>query len=216
VAAQESAVRLVELDRNAGYAAAVNRAAATAPGRDLLVLNPDVEQAAEAAVEQLRDLLAERPEVAVVGPRLVYPDGGIQPSARRPASVAAMLGSLPAARRLRPLARRYERYLELSYSDGPVTVDWVIGAAMLVRRRAYDELGGWDEGFFLYMEDADFCRRCANAGWSVVLLPAATMVHHYARASSSAASVRTSVARRRHFASLARYWRKHPAALIGK
>jgi N-acetylglucosaminyl-diphospho-decaprenol L-rhamnosyltransferase len=210
-------VRLVPLERNAGYAAAVNRAAATVPGRDLLLLNPDVEPTGVEALERMCGLLAERPEVAVVGPRLLYPDGGVQPSARLPASLAAMLGSLPAGRLLPPLARRYERYLAVSHADRPITVDWVIGAAMLIRRRAFDELGGLDEGFFLYMEDADFCRRCAKAGWRVVYLPAATMVHTYARLSSSgAASLRTSPARRRHYASLARYWRKHPAALVGR
>jgi N-acetylglucosaminyl-diphospho-decaprenol L-rhamnosyltransferase len=213
----ERAVRLVEMPRNAGYATAVNRAAAEVPGKDLLLLNPDVEPSGTDAVERLRALLADRPRVAVAGPRLLYPDGGVQPSARRPASLVAMLGSLSPANRVGPLVRRYQRYLAVSYSDVPTAVDWVIGAAMLIRRRAFDELGGWDEGFFLYMEDADFCRRCARAGWKVVYLPAATMIHAYARASSdSDASVRTSAARRHHFASLARYWRKHPAALVGR
>jgi GT2 family glycosyltransferase len=67
------------------------------------------------------------------------------------------------------------------------------------------------------MEDADFCRRCTRAGWSVVYLPAAAMIHRYPRASSGAGvSLASSAARRRHFASLARYWLKHPMALVGR
>jgi GT2 family glycosyltransferase len=87
---------------------------------------------------------------------------------------------------------------------------------MLVRRRAFAEVGGFDEGFFLYMEDADFCRRLHRAGWEVEYLPGVSLRHGYARASSEAgASVLRSPARRRHMLSLARYWRKHLRALIG-
>ena len=88
---------------------------------------------------------------------------------------------------------------------------------MMIRRRAFDELGGFDPGFFLYMEDADFCRRCKAAGWRVVHLPWVSMHHEYGRASSEhEASLVSSPARRRHVRSLVRYWRKHPGALIGR
>jgi GT2 family glycosyltransferase len=87
---------------------------------------------------------------------------------------------------------------------------------MLVRREAFDAVGGFDEDFFLYMEDADLCRRIHLAGWDVDYLPDIRLRHGYARASSlPGATVLRSPARRRHIASLARYWRKHPRALIG-
>jgi GT2 family glycosyltransferase len=213
---RSSRIELVELDPNVGYAAAVNAAFARAPGRDVMVLNPDVELDDPGPVRALVAHLADRPRAGLVAPRLIGPGGEVQPSARRAASLQAMLGSLPVAGGLRPLRKTYERYLAPSYSASPVSVGWVIGAAMLIRRRAYEEIGGFDPGFFLYMEDADFCRRLARAGWSVDYLPGVRLRHGYARASSAAgATVFGSRARRRHFASLARYWRKHPRALFG-
>jgi N-acetylglucosaminyl-diphospho-decaprenol L-rhamnosyltransferase len=212
-----SALELIRCRSNLGYATAANRAFAAAGDRDVLLLNPDVELPGPDPVRSLARALADRPRAGVVAPRLVDADGTVQPTARRLASLPAMIGSLPRAGSVaRPLRGVYERYLAPSYLERPVAVGWVIGAAMLVRRRAFEEVGGFDEGFFLYMEDADLCRRLNVAGWSVDYLPEIRLRHGYARASSApGATVIGSQARRRHFASLARYWRKHPRALVG-
>jgi N-acetylglucosaminyl-diphospho-decaprenol L-rhamnosyltransferase len=209
-------LELIELDSNRGYAAAVNVALECTGPRDVMVCNPDVELGDPAAVQALAGLLIERPRTGLVAPRLIGREGDVQPSARRLASLPAMLGSLRASAALPPLRRAYERYLSPSFSDDTISVGWVVGAAMLIRRRAYDEVGGFDQSFFLYMEDADFCRRLNRSGWSVDYVPAIQLRHDYARASSAAgATIFGSVARRRHVASLARYWRKHPRALLG-
>lgn len=201
---------------NTGFAAAVNLAFGLLEDRDVLVLNPDVELSDGQPVRELAIHLNAHPDVGLCAPRLVFVSGEVQPSARRPASAAAMIGSLAPARRIGPLRRRYERYLSAS-TEGPAEPDWVIGAAMLIRREAFERVGGMDEGFILYMEDADLCRRLRQAGWKIAYLPAVVVHHDYARASSSeGASALRSPARRRHFASLARYWRKHPGALIGR
>jgi GT2 family glycosyltransferase len=201
--------------RNLGYAGAVNVAFALLSERDVLLVNPDVELD-EGAVRELTRFLEANPLVAVCAPRLLYNDGRLQPSARRPASLAAMIGSL-SGNSTGAFGRSYERYLSPAGSPGTGDVDWVIGAAMLIRRLAFDELGGFDPGFFLYMEDADFCRRCATSGWRVVYLPWVSVHHEYGRASSQhEASLISSAARRRHVRSLVRYWRKHPGALIGR
>lgn len=210
-------ISLVALPRNLGYAAAVNRAFAAAGGRDVLLVNPDVELHDPTVVQALASFLEESPRVGVAGPRLLYPDGTPQPSARLFPSAMALLGSLRAARRLAPARRSYERYLEPSHGSEARAVDWVIGAAMLIRREAFDSVGGWDEGFFLYMEDADFCRRCTQAGWEVAYVPEAVLRHGYARASSaSEASMLASAARRRHVASLARFFARYPGLLFGR
>ena len=203
--------------RNLGYAGAVNLAFSLLAGRDVLVLNPDVELANEAPVLDLAAHLAKRPAVGVCAPRLLFADGSVQPSARRPASLAAMAGSLRLGSRVGALRRSYQRYLSPSVEPGAGEVDWVIGAAMLIRRRAFEGVEGMDTGFFLYMEDADFCRRLRRAGWEVSYVPRVTLRHDYARASSAeGASALSSAARRRHFVSLARYWGKHPGALFGR
>lgn len=207
---------VVASPRNRGYAAAVNASFAAAPGRDVLLLNPDVEAPPPEAVEAMTEFMAERPRAGVVAPRLVGDDGVAQPSARRFPSLLAMLGSLPAASRVAVARRSYDEFVSPSWNERSARVDWVIGAAMLIRRRAFDDLGGWDERFFLYMEDADFCRRCARAGWEVWLVPSVVLRHRYARASSTNVSVFDSSARRRHIASLARLWSREPRLLIGR
>ncbi len=209
-------LELIASPRNRGYAAGVNAAAAAMPGRDVLLLNPDVEPPGPEAVAALREFLAVHPRAGLVAPRLVGRDGEPQVSARRFPTVAAMLGSMSRLSGVRPLRRSYAHYLAPSHSPAAAVVDWVIGAAMLLRRGPFDELGGWDERFFLYMEDADYCRRLARAGWEVWLEPAVTAVHDYARASSDpSANVVSSWARRQHIASLARFFSREPRMLWG-
>jgi N-acetylglucosaminyl-diphospho-decaprenol L-rhamnosyltransferase len=210
-------VRLVASPTNLGYAVAVNRAITALPGRDFLLLNPDVEAPSREAVGVLTEFFDQHPRAAVVAPRLVGEDGRPQPSARRFPSLPAMLGSMPAAERVPALRRSYADYLSPSWAGGSIRVDWVIGAAMLIRREAFDALRGWDERFFLYMEDADFCRRCWRAGWETWLLTEVTARHGHPRASSAAgATLMSSWARRRHVASLARFFSREPGLLIGR
>jgi GT2 family glycosyltransferase len=210
-----AAVEIVEMGRNAGYAAAVNAAFASLPGSDVLLVNPDVDLDGPWQIETLARFLARERTVGVVAPRLVGEDGEAQPSARRFPSLPALLGTLPAVGRVGPLRRSYERYTAPARSTLPHTVDWVIGAAMLIRRAAYDEVGGWDERFFLYIEDTDFCRRCLRSGWEVAYLPSVAMRHRYPRASRSGDSVLSSRARRHHVAGLARLFARDPRLLVG-
>jgi N-acetylglucosaminyl-diphospho-decaprenol L-rhamnosyltransferase len=211
-----SSLRLVSLPRNRGYAAGVNAAVAAARARDVLLINPDVELAEPRVVTRLAGLLDAFPRAAVIAPRLTGEDGVTQPSARRFPSVAAMAGTMPRLRELGPARRAYGRFVEPSRATRPVRVDWVIGAAMMIRRSAYEAVGGWDESFFLYMEDADFCRRCARAGWEIVYAPGLVLRHRYARASSTGASLLRNRARRRHVASLARFFAREPRLALGR
>jgi N-acetylglucosaminyl-diphospho-decaprenol L-rhamnosyltransferase len=214
---RSNTLRPVTMPRNLGFAAAVNRAFREVPGRDMLLLNADVELRDAEPVECLSAYLARNAGVGVAAPRLVYPDQTTQPSARRFPSVLALVGSLSMARALKSARRSYDSYVEPSQATTARTVDWVIGAAMLIRRAAFDAVGGWDERFFLYMEDADFCRRCARAGWQVAYVPGVAMRHGYARESTaSGASVATSRARRRHVVSLARFFSRDPRLLFGR
>lgn len=204
-----------EMGRNAGYAAAVNAAFARVPGRDVLLVNPDVELAGGEPIQALADVLARDPAVGIAAPRLLGRDGEVQPNARRFPSLVAMLGSTGLGRLLPFLGRRYERFVAPSRSERALTVDWVIGAAMMIRRAAFDAVGGWDEGYFLYIEDTDFCRRCNRAGWDVAYVPGIRLRHRYPRASSTAGSFASSRARRNHVAGLARLWTSDPRLILG-
>jgi GT2 family glycosyltransferase len=213
-AAANPAMRLVQMGRNAGYATAVNAAFAVAGSGDVLLLNPDVELSEPEPVHELRAVLAEHPRIGVAAPRLVGEDGAVQTSARRFPSLGALLGTLPRIGALAPLGRSRARYEEPSQAEHAVLVDWVVGAAMLIRRRAFEAVGGWDERYFLYCEDVDFCRRCARAGWETAYVPEVRLLHRFHRESAPGAG--RSLARRRHYASHARLFAGNPRLLFGR
>jgi N-acetylglucosaminyl-diphospho-decaprenol L-rhamnosyltransferase len=202
---------VVQHGRNRGYAAAANVGAARAPGRDLFLFNPDVGLHSADDVRRLTAVLDGRPHCGVAAPRLVSADGRVQPSARRFPSVLAMAGHSSGVRAF-PVARRAAaRYLQLPDGGAPCEVDWAIGAAMLIRREAWEAVGGFDERFFLYLEDVDFCLRCGRDGWQTVYVPEVSLRHDYARSSDpSQGWVAWSRARRHHVASMVRFFAKHP------
>jgi N-acetylglucosaminyl-diphospho-decaprenol L-rhamnosyltransferase len=208
---------VVANSRNRGYAAAVNRAFAAEAQSDILVLNPDVELAAAAPVEAMRRLMRGNPRVGAVGPCLVNEDGTIQSSARRFPSPLAMGRNARPVRRLRAARRAAHAYVSPPAEGGPTRVDWVTGAAMLIRRESFDEVGGWDESFFLYLEDTDFCRRLVRAGWETWYLPAARLRHRHARESDPATGgLLSSRARRVHLRSMARFFARYPELISGR
>jgi GT2 family glycosyltransferase len=171
---------------NPGFAAGVNRAARAAGPGPILLLNPDCELHGS-ILGPLLDVLARHPTTGIVGGLVREPDGSVQPSARRfPDATTALGGRTSWLTRQwpgNPLTRRNLREV----SDGrEAHVDWVTGALMLIRRETFDAVGGFDEGFFLYWEDADFCRRAAAAGWTTMYAPVVEVTHLTARASRHA------------------------------
>jgi N-acetylglucosaminyl-diphospho-decaprenol L-rhamnosyltransferase len=181
---------------------------ATAPPF-VMLLNPDAEVLGDALAVLARVLLAQ-PRVAAVGPRLVYPDGNHQSSCRRfPTVVTGLCESTPIAWHWRrnPAVRRYLMADADPRVAGPV--DWVTGAALMLRSAALDQVGLFDEGFFMYSEELDLCRRLRDAGWAVWYEPAATVIHHEAASSGQVAPLRHRYFQR----SRVRYFRKHHGRL---
>lgn len=171
---------------NPGFGAGVNRAAREARGSHLLLLNPDCELVRPIVAPLLSELGAH-PEAGIVGGLVRDPLGGVQASARRfPNITTAIAGRTSWLSRVAPGNPLSRWNLTTFPSEGIARVDWVSGAFMLVRREAFDALGGFDEGFFLYWEDADFCRRAADAGWQTWYAPVEEVVHYTARASRHA------------------------------
>jgi GT2 family glycosyltransferase len=207
-------VRLIARGRNGGYAVAVNEGCRVAADDDVLIVNPDL-QAKNESVAILEAYIRDHPRVGIAAPRLVYPDGSIQESARTFPSPLKLLarrspfGRTPWGKRLRA------SYLMSDHiSSEPEPVDFVIGAAMLVRRQAIDEVGGMDERIFLYGEDVDWCYRMWDRGWEVHLVPSAVMQHHYERLSRRSLDFR-SAAVRHHWVSIAKLYALHPRLLLG-
>lgn len=214
-AGERSHVVLRENHRNLGYAAAINQAFALTGDHDVLALNPDVRLDRAEDVLALAQVLADHNDVGIVAPGMRHPDGEIQSSARPWPSVLAMGGHASALRRLPAARAAADEYLALPEGEAPVFVDWVTGAAMLVRRKAYVDAAGWDERFFLYMEDCDFCLRCAALGWRTAYVPGLSLLHLHIRASGTG-SILTSRHRRAHIASMIRFFAKYPRLAIGR
>jgi N-acetylglucosaminyl-diphospho-decaprenol L-rhamnosyltransferase len=177
-------VRLVENTANLGYAKAVNQGMACARGRYFLVLNPDVE-VTEGAVGSLAAFMDGNPSVGLAGAKLVYPDGTLQMSCRTFYTLRTVLLRRTPLGKIFPDARVVRDHLMVDWDHASEReVDWVLGACMMVRREAYESLGGMDERFFLYLEDVDWCYRMKKHGWTVYYVPSAVMRHHHRRESA--------------------------------
>jgi N-acetylglucosaminyl-diphospho-decaprenol L-rhamnosyltransferase len=201
-------VHLIANEDNRGFSAANNQGIVVAKGRYVLLLNPDTEVVSD-ALAMLVTFADAHPDVAIVGPQLLNPDGTVQSSRRR---LPTLLTAVFESTWLEPWAPRHllEHYRVSDRPDDMVQdVDWITGAAMLARREAIEEVGLLDEGFFMYSEELDWCRRFREAGWRVVYLPAAQIIHHVGKSSEQ-----VTAARHIHFqTSKVRYFRKHQGPL---
>jgi N-acetylglucosaminyl-diphospho-decaprenol L-rhamnosyltransferase len=169
-------VRIVHSGGNLGYARAANLGIAATGAPIVAVLNPDtVLQPGTGAA--LVSRFAAEPDLGAAGPRLHNPDGSVYPSARQVPSLVDAVGHglLFFVWRDNPFTRRYR---ETGADPGRARdVDWVSGAAVWLRRAALDDVGGWDERYFMYVEDVDLCWRLHRAGWRVAYEPAGTVEH---------------------------------------
>ncbi len=205
---------VIQTGRNAGYAGAINTARRRHPARhSVLVLNPDTVPA-PGSVRRLVDALDADPAVGAAIPRLVGVDDRPHYSLRREPTVLRALGEAAlGGRRAARFPRLGETVRDLSrYHDG-ADADWATGAALLISRRASDAAGEWDERFFLYSEETDYCLRLRDAGYHLHLVADAVVVHEGGDQSISpglwslAAVNRTRLYRKRHGrAASALYW----------
>jgi len=202
-------VRVVANSDNLGFTRANNQGMAISRGHSLLLLNPDTELAPDALSQMLR-YSAAQPQVGVIGPQLRYGDGSLQSSRRRFPTLLTFFLESTVVQRWWPRNRVLTRYYALDLPDDAVSqVDWVVGACMLVRRAVVDQIGGFDEGFCMYSEELDLCRRAVDAGWQVVYLPSALVTHYEGKSSEQAVAARHI----RFHSSRVRYVRKYQGRL---
>ena len=224
--------RVIANTENRGFTAANNQGIAACSGRYLLLLNPDTELLRD-ALKVMLDFLETHPSVGLVGPQLWYGDaqppdgvaaenlagsGGVQSSRRRFPTLATAFVESTVLQGIFQKSRLLRDYYVLDRPDDLTQeVDWLVGAAMMVRRSVVEQIGGLDEGFFMYSEELDWCRRIKAAptpgggNWQVMYLPAARVVHHEGRSSAQAPALRQI----QFHASKVRYFRKYhgwPAA----
>jgi len=168
--------RLIE-EENTGMGGGNNSGMRLASGRYFLLLNSDAWAVGD-AVEQLAAFADDHPEAAVAGPRLLNPDGSLQRSARAFPTLWRLATEYLFLRKLAPRSRTLNRFYEGDFDhDEAREVDWLFGACLFVRRDAADEVGLFDEDFFMFSEETDWCYRFRQAGWSVWFFPGAEVVH---------------------------------------
>jgi GT2 family glycosyltransferase len=168
--------RLVEQE-NRGLAAGWNRGMREASGRWFLILNADAWVVGD-AVERLVEFGDSQPRAAVVGPRLVNPDGTLQRSVRGFPTVWRLVTEYFFLRKLAPRSRALNAFYAARFDHASVReAEFLMGACMLVRRAAVDAVGPLDEDFFLFSEETDWHFRFRAAGWQVLFFPGAEVVH---------------------------------------
>jgi N-acetylglucosaminyl-diphospho-decaprenol L-rhamnosyltransferase len=170
-------VRLFDMGANLGYGTAVNRAVAQLDDDDwMIVANPDV-QWGPGSIDALFGAAARWPRAGALGPLVRDPDGSVYPSARHLPSLVR--GSMHAA--LGPFWKRNPwttAYRQERFEPTERPVGWLSGSCLLVRRSAFSQIGGFDERYFMYMEDVDLGDRLGKAGWLSVYVPSAEVLHH--------------------------------------
>lgn len=211
VRAEFHQVKLIASAENLGYTRGNNLGLRAATGHYCLILNPDTEILDDALARMLAHM-DSHPRIGVLGPQLLYPDRAVQSTRRRFPTLATAFFESTWAQSLAPRAL-LDHYYARDLPDTHITeVDWVIGAALLVRREAYTQVGGLDEGFFMYSEELDWQRRIKAAGWQVVYFPEAQIIHHEARSSAQVPAA-THI---RFNTSKVRYFRKYHGAFAAE
>jgi GT2 family glycosyltransferase len=183
-------VRLVRNLENVGFGRGVNQGVAATTAPFVLIMNPDCRLVA-GALAALEQQLRRHPECAIVGPRILDPDGSVQGSARGdPDMLTGLFGRTSALRTLLPKLsvsrRNVVSHAVTDDGEASAGVDWLSGACMLARRDAFEKAHGFDERYFLYWEDADLCRRLRALGYHVRYVPGATAIHRVGHSSQHA------------------------------
>ncbi len=206
-------VKLLEQSDNLGFTRCNNIGLEIALGRYLFLLNPDTE-IVDDALAQIIAYMDEHPRVGIIGPHTKNTDGSTQSTRRRFPSLAV---GFTESTWLQPFAPKslLDHFYATDVDDHSVSeVDWVQGSALMARREVYTQIGGLDEGYVMYSEEMDWCKRAKNAGWGVVYYGKASIIHHGGKSSEQ-------VAARKHIhfqTSKLRYFRKFhgwlPAQLL--
>jgi N-acetylglucosaminyl-diphospho-decaprenol L-rhamnosyltransferase len=174
--ARTRGVRVIEQE-NKGMGGGNNAGMRATDGRYSLLLNSDAWVRAD-GVQRLVEFADGHPEAAVVGPKLLNPDGSLQRSVRGEPTLWRLATEYLYIRKLAPRSRRLNPLYRGDFAHDRVeAVDWVYGPALLVRREAADAVGLFDEDFFMFSEEVDWMTRFRRAGWSVVFFPDAEVVH---------------------------------------
>jgi len=203
-------VTLIANADNRGFTGGNNQGTGASQGRYVLLLNPDTE-ILDGALIQMVTYMDAHPDVGALGPMLLNPDGSVQPSRRRFPTPATAFIESTTLQSWFPHHRLLRDYYVLDKPDDAIAqVDWVDGACLLARREALDQVGLLDDGYFMYSEELDWCRRAKAAGWQIVYFPQARVMHHRGQSSEQVKAFQII----RFNQSKIRYFRKYHGAPV--
>lgn len=177
-------IEMIANKENVGFSRANNQGIRQSQGEYILLLNPDTKIQPH-AIHLLFDFLSIHPEAGIVGPRLLNLDGSVQTSCYPFPTPARELWRLLHLDRIYPFGSYDQSEWNLTQ---PREVDSLQGACLLIRREVFDQIGLLDEDYFMYTEEIDFCYRAKKAGWKVVWLPTAEVIHYGGQSTRQAAA----------------------------
>ncbi|MEN6371442.1 MAG: glycosyltransferase family 2 protein [Armatimonadota bacterium] len=180
-------ITLISNDKNIGFSKAHNQALEIAQGRYVMLVNPDTVLEERDTLLKIVTFADENPDAGIIGPRIENPNGSIQFSARRFPTLGAGLFRRTPLGKLFPNNRFVKSYIMSDWKhDEARDVDWVSGAALVIRQKTIADIGPLDSGFFMYCEDVDWAYRAKKHGWEVCYYPMAKVKHRIGSASDQA------------------------------
>jgi GT2 family glycosyltransferase len=204
-------VRVVVNERALGFSANVNEGIEATSGEYVVISNPDAVPEPD-CVAELVAFADAHPRCGVAGPKMINPDGTLQASRRTfPTIGGTIVRRTPLRSLFPPLRWQRRHYLLDAPVDGPLQVDTMLGAFLLMRRTMLDEIGGWDAGYKLYVEDIDLSYRAMKAGWERWWVPSAVVHHEYQAVIDKHFFTRRNLW---HLQAMLRFLRKHPERLF--
>lgn len=199
-------VNFIQNDRNLGFAKANNLGIKKSQGRSVLLLNPDT-VIVHGALQKMVEFMNTSPKIGIIGAKLLNPDGNVQLSCRSfPSWINAIYNRYSPITRMFPKNKHAAGYLLTDWAhDEPRQVDWLSGACLMIKREVLEQIGLFDEDFFMYCEDIDICYRSKQAGWKNFYYPDA-QVMHYIGCGKKKVSFKSIIF---HHISMYKFFRKH-------
>jgi len=181
---KEGIIKLIKSPKNLGYGRANNLAAKNAKGEYVLIMNNDITVEPD-VLQKMVDYMKKHHEIGILAPKLIYHSGQIQDSCRRFMSFSDLVAKRTPLKHIPPFKKRWNQYLMRDFDHSKIQeVDLLVGAFLMMPKKVFDEVGGFDERYFLFMEDFDLCKKVWQKGYKVVYFPEVEAIHYHKRLSS--------------------------------
>ena len=182
-AEKQNLIKLIKSPKNLGFGRANNLGAKNAKGKYILIMNNDITVEKD-LLQKMVDYMENHHEIGILAPKLVYHSGHVQDSCRRIMKFSDLIAKRTPLKFLPYFRHRCDNYLMRDFDhDKTQEVDLLVGAFLLMPKKVFDEVGGFDERYFLFMEDFDLCRKVWAKGYKVVYFPEVEAIHYHKRLS---------------------------------